>query len=117
MTVIRHVGVLRAAGIIHRDLSPFATRRHRVRYGSNHYTLLAPGALIQFENNEVVCTNIPNLKPKLNSLNKIKNKGLDQFNKEKETTLKGCVHSPYNALPHPMWKCRDCGEIFEAAIG
>jgi DNA-binding MarR family transcriptional regulator len=117
MTVIRHVGVLRAAGIIHRDRNPFATRRHRVRYRSNYYTLLAPGALIRFENNEVVFTNIPNLKRNLNPYNQIENNRLYQSDRGEEKTPNGCVHTPHHAIMRPMWECRACGEIFEAAIG
>jgi hypothetical protein len=117
VTVIRHVRTLSAAGLIHRERQAWPTRRSRTRYRSNHYTLLAPGALIRFENNEVVFTNIPNLKRNLNPYNQIENNRLYQSDRGEEKTPNGCVHTPHHAIMRPMWECRACGEIFEAAIG
>jgi hypothetical protein len=116
MTIGRHVGLLWAAGIIHRDRQPWPTRRHRTRYRSNHYVLIAPGALLRFENDEVVLTNTPKLKTNLDARNQIEKRGLDPLEGKGESSSKGCTHTLDNALPHPMWMCRACGDIFEAVI-
>jgi hypothetical protein len=116
LTLKRHVGLLWAAGLIHRDGQTWPTRRQRTRYRSNHYILIAPGALIRFENDEVVLTNTPKLKPNLDARNQIEKRGLDPLEGKGESSSKGCTHTLDNALPHPMWMCRACGDIFEAVI-
>ena len=116
LTVIRHVRILIVAGIIERHWNPWPTRRGKTRYKSNHYTLLAPTALLRVEQGEVVCSNRGKLIPKPEGLNQKENRELNRLEGEGKETLQNCAHTPQHALPYPMWKCRECGDIFQAAV-
>lgn len=116
ITLIRHIRVLIVAGIIERNWRPWPSRRGMTRYQSNHYILLAPSALLQVERGELVTTNRGNLIPKPDPLNQKENKEINQPASKGGENAEGCLHTPENALPHPMWKCQTCGEIFEATM-
>jgi hypothetical protein len=54
--------------------------------------------------------------PKPDALNHKENIEIYQLERAEEKVPTGCLHTPQNALPYPMWKCRDCGDVFEAGV-
>jgi hypothetical protein len=72
--------------------------------------------LLRAEQGELVGSDRGKLMLKPEGLNQIENREIHVSGKEKEKVPKGCLHTPQNALPYPMWKCRDCGDVFEAGV-
>ena len=116
ITLMRHIRLLISAGIIERHWSPWPTRRRKTRYRSNHYILLAPATLLRLEQGEVVGSGRGKLMPKPDALNHKENIEIYQLERAEEKVPTDCPHTPQNALPYPMWKCRDCGDVFEASV-